>query len=218
MPFYLRKQPLEIPLPTEKEWIKKDEGEAFFLNDPDQIIDYLPQPFRMINKLVTVLFEQAWDIIENREQRHVSKKRHPPPVSCQPLAEFQVVGKANCLAASGEYIFIGLSTGLSVFSIDTCERVCAWDAAKLEMCTLRISDLGNNSEVLGTVDEMGFAHLFYFSREILLHVKAINEVVSDFFSQTEQNWDAFFLAIQTLTFHLVAGIRFVLTHLVVVLD
>ncbi|XP_054858639.1 WD repeat-containing protein 93 [Eublepharis macularius] len=176
MPFYLRKQPLEIPPPTEKEWIKKDEEEPLYLKDPDQIIDYLPQPFRMISKLVTVLFEQAWEIIEEREQRQVTKKQHPPPVRFQPSAEFQVVGRANCLAATREYIFIGLSTGLSVFGLATGEKLCAWETAKLEICTLRASDLGNNSHVLGTVDEMGFARLFYFSKDNLLHVKAINEV------------------------------------------
>ncbi|XP_015274729.1 PREDICTED: WD repeat-containing protein 93 [Gekko japonicus] len=318
MPFYLRKLPLEIPPPTEKEWIKKDEGEAFFLKDPDQIIDYLPQPFQMVNKLVTVLFERAWEIIEGREQGHVMKKQHPPPTRYWPSAEFQkdgvrdqcrkqglclkcslavhfaascpgvgtqgavkkalekrwvdtptkktpikpknqktlqasvpeenpdlsseeedqphvyllkllqhvfqlhtlpwkiisnrgsqfvskfwgellkllgverglsstyhpetdgqmerVVGRANCLAASREYIFIGLSTGLSVFSIATCEKIGAWETARLEICTLHASDLDNNSQVLGTVDEMGFAHLLYFSKENLLHVKAINEV------------------------------------------
>ncbi|KAL8197597.1 UNVERIFIED_CONTAM: hypothetical protein K2H54_033924, partial [Gekko kuhli] len=91
MPFYLRKLPLEIPPPTEKEWIKKDEEEAFFLKDPDQIIDYLPQPFQVVNKLVTVLFERAWEIIEGREQCHVMKKQHPPPTRHWPSAEFQVV-------------------------------------------------------------------------------------------------------------------------------
>ncbi|XP_060116052.1 WD repeat-containing protein 93 [Heteronotia binoei] len=176
MPFYLRKLPLEIPPPTEKEWIKKDEEEAFFLKDPDQIIDYLPQPFQMVNKLVTVLFERAWEIIEGREQCHVMKKHHPPPAQYWPSAEFQVVGRANCLAASQEYIFIGLSTGLSVFSIATCEKLCAWETARLEICTLRASDLENNSHILGAVDEMGSAHLLYFSKENLLHVKAINEV------------------------------------------
>nr|XP_056722066.1 LOW QUALITY PROTEIN: WD repeat-containing protein 93 [Euleptes europaea] len=219
MPFYLRKLPLEIPLPTEKEWIKKDEEEAFFLKDPAQIVDYLPQPFRMINKLVTVLFERAWEIIEGREHRHVMKKQHPPPTRCRPLAEFQrdpmliivhsqrtsassifwgggqasllkllsrssfclnffifqLVGRANCLAASREYIFIGLPTGLFVFSIATHEKLCAWEMAKLEICTLHLSDIDGNSQVLGTVDEMGVAHLFYFYKENLLHVKAINE-------------------------------------------
>ncbi|XP_077173571.1 WD repeat-containing protein 93 isoform X2 [Paroedura picta] len=176
MPFYLRKLPLEIPPPTEKEWIKKDEEDAFFLKDPDQIIDYLPQPFLMVSKLVTVLFERAWEIIEGREQCHVMKKQHSPPSRYCPSAEFQVVGRANCLAASREYIFLGLCTGLSVFSIATYEKLCAWEIARLEICTLHASDLDNSSQVLGTVDEMGFAHLFYFSKENLLHVKAINEV------------------------------------------
>lgn len=73
------------------------------------------------------------------------------------LFEFfpQVVGRANCLVASGDYIFIGLSTGLSVFSMSLHEKLCSWEAAKLEICALWTSDLGNESHLLCSVDEMG---------------------------------------------------------------
>lgn len=59
------------------------------------------------------------------------------------------------MAASQEHIFIGLSTGLSVFSIATCEKLCAWETARLEICTLHASDLDSKYQVLGTVDDMG---------------------------------------------------------------
>lgn len=91
MPFFLlRKQPFEIPPPTEKDWMKKDEEGDFFLKDPDQYIDPLPQPFRMISKSVALLFERAWDIIEGREQKQETKKQSLAPTSYQPSASFQV--------------------------------------------------------------------------------------------------------------------------------
>ncbi|XP_066491391.1 WD repeat-containing protein 93 [Tiliqua scincoides] len=175
MPFYIRKQHLEIPPPSEKDWIKKDEEEDFYLKDPDQAVDSLPQPYRMINKLLVLLFEQAWEIIAGRDRQEI-KKQLLAPTLYQPSARFQVVGRTNCLAASGDYIFIGLSTGLSVFSMSLCEKLCSWEAARVEVCAIQTSDLGNGSHLLGSVDEMGIARLFYFIRENLLHIKAINEV------------------------------------------
>nr|XP_016852018.1 PREDICTED: WD repeat-containing protein 93 [Anolis carolinensis] len=89
---------------------------------------------------------------------------------------FQITGRVNCLEVSGRYIFAGLSTGLSVFSSSMCEKLCAWEATNLEICTIWVSGLSGNSYLLGAVDELGVAHLFYFIRENLLHIKAINEV------------------------------------------
>lgn len=67
----------------------------------------------------------------------------------------QVTGNANCLAASGDYVFIGLCTGLAVYSISHCEKLCAWDAVKFEICVIRVSVMDNSCYLLGTVDEMG---------------------------------------------------------------
>uniref|UniRef100_A0A8C8SYK6 Uncharacterized protein n=1 Tax=Pelusios castaneus TaxID=367368 RepID=A0A8C8SYK6_9SAUR len=155
MPVYIRKHPLEIPPPSEKDWIKKDEEENFFLQDPDQIIDSLPQPFRMINKLVTLVFEQALEIIEEREALREAQTLKVQPTLNLPTAEFQVMGKANCLAASGQHVFVGLSTGLAVFNMHNCKRVCAWESVKLEICALRAASLSNETHLLITVDEMG---------------------------------------------------------------
>uniref|UniRef100_K7G1J7 WD repeat domain 93 n=1 Tax=Pelodiscus sinensis TaxID=13735 RepID=K7G1J7_PELSI len=152
---YIRKNPLEIPPPSEKDWIKKDEEENFFLQDPDQTFDSLPQPFRMINKLVTLVFEQAWEIIEKREALQEAQTLKVQPTSYLPTAEFQVMGRANCLAASGQHVFVGLSTGLAVFNMPTCKQVCVWESAKLEICAIRASNLGNETHLLITVDEMG---------------------------------------------------------------
>ncbi|XP_070619406.1 WD repeat-containing protein 93 isoform X2 [Erythrolamprus reginae] len=176
MPFYLRKQHFDIPPPTEKDWIKKDEEENFFLNDPDQLLDPLPQPFCMINKILKDLFGRAWDRIEERRQLQETEQQSFTPLLCLPTNKFTVSGRVNCLSASEGYIFIGHSTGISVFSSTTCESLCTWEATKLEICTIKLSVLGGVSHVLGTVDEMGFARLFCFVRENLLHIRSINEV------------------------------------------
>ncbi|KAM7039864.1 WD repeat-containing protein 93 [Acridotheres tristis] len=170
-----RKHPLRIPPPSEKDWQKEDE-EDFFLLDPDRKRDVLPQPFRMINKLVMQVFESAMEIIERREMLREAQKLKVQPKKCFPTAEFQVTGRANCLAVSGKYIFVGLSMGLSAFNMCDFKDVCAWNAAKTEICAIHASDLGNECHVLLAVDEMGLAWLFCFHRESFLLIKMLNEV------------------------------------------
>ncbi|KFZ53637.1 WD repeat-containing protein 93, partial [Antrostomus carolinensis] len=170
-----RKHLLEIPPPSEKDWLKDDE-EDFFLQDPDQMRDALPQPFRMINKLVMLVFENAMEIIERREMLREVQKLKVQPTKCFPTAEFQVTGRANCLAVSGKYIFVGLSVGLAAFKVSDYKEVCAWDAAKMEICAIRVSDLGNDHHVLLAVDEMGLVWLFCFHKESFLVIKILNEV------------------------------------------
>ncbi|NXS43473.1 WDR93 protein, partial [Balaeniceps rex] len=172
---YIRKHALEIPPPSEKDWLKDDE-EDFFLQDPDRKRDALPQPFRMINKLVMLVFENAMEIIERREMLQEAQKRKVQPTKCFPTAEFQVIGRANCLAASGKYIFVGLSVGLSAFKVSDCKEVCAWDAVKMEICAIHALDLGNECHVLLAVDEMGLVWLFCFHKESFLLIKILNEV------------------------------------------
>ncbi|NXJ41630.1 WDR93 protein, partial [Ciconia maguari] len=171
----IRKHPLEIPPPSEEDWLKDDE-EDFFLQDPDRKRDALPQPFRMINKLVMLVFENAMEIIERREMLREAQKLKVQPTKCFPTAEFQVTGRANCLAVSGKYIFVGLSVGLAAFKVSDCKEVCAWDAVQTEICANHALDLGNERHVLLAVDEMGLVWLFCFHKESFLLIKILNEV------------------------------------------
>ncbi|NXK59549.1 WDR93 protein, partial [Sylvietta virens] len=164
------------PPPSEKDWPKEDE-EDFFLLDPYQKRDVLPQScFRMIDKLVTQVFESAMEIIEKREMLREAQKRKLQAKKCFPTAEFQVTERPNCLAVSGKYIFVGLSVGLAAFNTCDFKDVCSWDAAKTEICAIHASDLGNECHVLLAVDEMGLAWLFCFHKESFLLIKILNEV------------------------------------------
>ncbi|NXB25461.1 WDR93 protein, partial [Rhagologus leucostigma] len=169
-----RKHPLGIPPPSENDWPKDEED--FFLLDPDRERDALPQPFRMISKLVMQVFESAMEIIESREMLREAQKLKVQPKKCFPTAEFQVTERANCLAVSGKYVFVGLSEGLSAFNTCDFKDVCAWDAAKTEICAIHALDLGNECHVLLAVDEMGLVWLFCFHKESFLLVKILNEV------------------------------------------
>uniref|UniRef100_A0A8C8AKT0 WD repeat domain 93 n=1 Tax=Otus sunia TaxID=257818 RepID=A0A8C8AKT0_9STRI len=175
MAAYIWKYPLEIPPPSEEDWLKEEE-EDFFLQDPDRKRDVVPQPYRMINKLVMLVFENAMEIIERKEMLQEAQKLKVQPAKCIPTAEFQVTGRANCLVVSGKYIFVGLSVGLAAFKVSDCKEVCAWDAVKTEICAIHASDLGNECHVLLAVDEMGLVWLFCFHKESFLLIKILNEV------------------------------------------
>ncbi|KFV69963.1 WD repeat-containing protein 93, partial [Dryobates pubescens] len=172
---YSRRHPLEIPPPSEKDWLK-DQEENFFLQDPERKRAALPQPFRMVNKLVMLVFENAMEIIERREMLQEAQKLKSQPTKCFPAAEFQVTGRANCLAVSETCIFVGLSVGLAAFRVSDCKELSAWDAASTEICAVRASQLGNGRHVLLAVDEMGLVWLFCFHKESFLLVKILNEV------------------------------------------
>lgn len=95
----------------------------------------------------------------------------------------QVMGRANCLAAAGDYIFIGLSTGLSVFSMPQREKLFSWEAVKLEVCAVRTTDLGNGSHLLGSVDELGKYSGFCLNICIVYAAQLICKVHSGMLSQ-----------------------------------
>ncbi|XP_030313154.1 LOW QUALITY PROTEIN: WD repeat-containing protein 93, partial [Calypte anna] len=133
---------LEIPLPSEKNWLK-DEEEDFFLQDPNRKCNGLPQPFRMINKVMMLVFENAVEIIERREMLGEPQNLKVQPTKCFPTAEFQVLGEPIALQCLEN---TSLSVCLRVWLPSGCLTVwtCAWDAVKMEICAIHASDLGKD--------------------------------------------------------------------------
>ncbi|KAM9060942.1 WD repeat-containing protein 93 isoform X1 [Sarcophilus harrisii] len=175
MPVYIRKGPQEIPAYEEQDWIKDEEGD-FFLKDPDQSVDSLPQPFRMINKLVNLLFDRAWEIIEEREATETITMLKFKPLVYLPSQKFQLSSVPNCLAICKGYVFVGSSNGIRVFNTFlNYSRVCSWDSGQVEIMNIWATEIGNEI-LIATLDEMGIVRLFYFYRDSLFLIKAINEV------------------------------------------
>lgn len=90
MPIYIRKGPLEIPPGSEKDWAS-EEHEDYFLRDPDQARDSLPQPYRMIAKVVERLIDQTIELINIREQSREEEKLKKKTDILQPAAEIHVI-------------------------------------------------------------------------------------------------------------------------------
>ena len=78
MPVYVRKSNLLTAPSLSSEIPDNDVWD--FLQDPTLMVDQLPQPFRMVNKLVVQLIDDAWDTIAEREHERIAEaSRYKPP-------------------------------------------------------------------------------------------------------------------------------------------
>ncbi|XP_006867237.1 PREDICTED: WD repeat-containing protein 93 [Chrysochloris asiatica] len=172
-PICIRKGPLEVPSPSEQDWSKDDE-EDFAFKDLGHGLDSLPQPYRMINKLVNLLFDRSWEIIETKEATREINLTQIHPIIYSPLVEIKLGTVPNCMAMSQDYIFIGGARGFSVYNLYSAKQICAWEKLKVDITSIWVTDMGSEILII-TVDEIGIIRLFYFCKEVLYLIKAINE-------------------------------------------
>ncbi|KAM5206920.1 WD repeat-containing protein 93 isoform 4-T12 [Hipposideros larvatus] len=174
LPVFTQKGLLEVPSPTEKDWSKDDE-EDYVFKDPDWELDSLPQPYRMINKLVNLLIDRSWEVIEERVAVREAELSRVQPTIYLPVLESKLNKMPHCMAICQDYVFIGGAKGFSIYNLYNAKRICVWEKLKVDVTSIWATDLG--SEILvAPVDEMGIVRLFYFYKDSLYLIKAINEV------------------------------------------
>ncbi|KAM5206917.1 WD repeat-containing protein 93 isoform 2-T7 [Hipposideros larvatus] len=179
LPVFTQKGLLEVPSPTEKDWSKDDE-EDYVFKDPDWELDSLPQPYRMINKLVNLLIDRSWEVIEERVAVREAELSRVQPTIYLPVLESKLNKMPHCMAICQDYVFIGGAKGFSIYNLYNAKRICVWEKLKVDVTSIWATDLG--SEILvAPVDEMGIVRLFYFYKDSLYLIKAINEVHLSFF-------------------------------------
>ncbi|XP_063301712.1 WD repeat-containing protein 93 isoform X1 [Pelobates fuscus] len=175
MPVYIRKGPLEIPPGSEKDWSVDDE-EDYFLKDPDKALDYLPQPYRMIDRELDLLIDQAWEIITINEQNREAEKLKTKILIHEPNAEIHMTRRVNCIASgkSGTYIFVGLSEGVAVYRVSDLQWICGWEEPNVEICSLDVCHVKNEMYLIAAVDDMGIGRLLILAEDKLNLLKIIN--------------------------------------------
>ncbi|XP_029600858.1 WD repeat-containing protein 93 isoform X2 [Salmo trutta] len=183
MPVYIRKGPADIPEPPDSS--QGDEEQELFLSDPDQLQDQLPQPFRMIDKVLDRLVDRAWDFISQRETARVTEQANKAIPIMQVSGDVKLPVRTNCLACSedGRYIFLGHPHGLSVMvqpqGITTSSSspycVPVWQEDQVEITSLHITCLGEMAYLLASLDDMGVARLFAYYSETSHLIKVMNE-------------------------------------------
>uniref|UniRef100_A0A8C0KWI5 WD repeat domain 93 n=1 Tax=Canis lupus dingo TaxID=286419 RepID=A0A8C0KWI5_CANLU len=144
---------LEVPSPTEKDWPKDDEGDYVF-KDSGQEMDSLPQPYRMINKMVNLLFDQSWKVIQERDALREAELSRIQPVTYPPHVENKLSKMPNCMAVSQDYVFIGGAKGFSIYNLYSAKQICIWEKLKVDVTSIWTTDLGNEI-LIAPVDEMG---------------------------------------------------------------
>ncbi|XP_055756070.1 WD repeat-containing protein 93 isoform X4 [Salvelinus fontinalis] len=182
MPVYIRKGPADIPEPSDSG--RGDDEEELFLSDPDQVQDQLPQPFRMIDKVLDRLVDRAWDFISERETVRVTEQANTTIPIMQVSGDVKLPVRTNCMACSedGRYIFLGHPHGLSVMaqpqaisSSSSPYCVPVWQEDQVEITSLHITCLGEMAYLLASLDDMGVARLFAYYSETSHLIKVMNE-------------------------------------------
>lgn len=88
LPVFTQKGLLEVPSPTE-DWCRDDE-EDYVFKDPDWELNSLPQPYRMISRLVNLLLDRSWEVIEERRTLRETELSRIWPTVYPPVSESKV--------------------------------------------------------------------------------------------------------------------------------
>ncbi|XP_071965373.1 WD repeat-containing protein 93-like [Antedon mediterranea] len=161
MPVYVRKNLMSIT-PDTLTNLSSDEDD--FLADPDQLRDPLPQPFRLINKLLVQIFDRAWEQLSIREEVRVEEAARYKPTQCEDAIQLEDLGKGTCLKESpdGRYIFVGLPTGLAVLDATQHIILANWEQ-DVAISVLEISLIGVQMYLVTTIDELGILRMFFYA-------------------------------------------------------
>ena len=178
MPVYIRRGELDIPVPSISSL--EEDAEDSYLLDPAMVVDELPQPYRMLDKLLNQLLDDVWQTITDRQIKREEEARivHPPLI--EPSAAVQDLNTKNALCHSddGRYAFVAFQTGeLVAFNAHTINRLGDWFDEEINACFehLHAAVIGPNIHLLATIDDMGFARLFAFVNEAFYLIQLLNE-------------------------------------------
>ncbi|KAJ3592975.1 hypothetical protein NHX12_005313 [Muraenolepis orangiensis] len=143
---------MDIPKPSEQNWGETDSQS--FLSNPAEFWDVLPQPYRMIDKVLDRLLDMAWESILTREAARsadLSQKKHP----------------SLMLSADTQ--------GLSVSCSSSLACVSSWLEDGLDITAVQMADIGQEAYLISTVDDMGIARVFALSAEKMHLLKILNK-------------------------------------------
>nr|CAB3267738.1 WD repeat-containing protein 93-like [Phallusia mammillata] len=179
MPVYIRAGEPDIPAPSISS-IESDDESGVFILDPEQVVDELPQPFRMIDRTLCRLLDETWDkIVERAEARAKEARRVRPPLhsATRSVTEF-ADSTAMCHSSDVRYLFVGFESGeLAAFDAVTYNKISEWSikeySANVEF--IRCVVIGPQIHVITMIDDMGFARLLAFANETFYPIQLLNE-------------------------------------------
>ncbi|XP_072166592.1 WD repeat-containing protein 93-like [Diadema setosum] len=173
MPVYVRKNLMSIT-PDSLSNLINDEEE--YGADPDQMFDKLPQPYRLVDKIVNMIFDISWEQVSAREAA-AEELRSREPV---PEYEFSSIAREKedtlCLAGSpdGSAVFLGQTNGISVLHATLHNPVALWEEDGAAISSLDSTQIGVQMCLLASLDTKGVCRLFCFSSSALLILKTFD--------------------------------------------
>ncbi|XP_064607659.1 WD repeat-containing protein 93-like isoform X2 [Liolophura sinensis] len=176
MPVYIRKNISYTP-PSLKNFEGDDDNDDDFITDPEQIRDSLPQPYRMLDKVLGNILDDVWMTIAAREDERLAESNllRPPCYECS--VQLKTLAKATCLSNTedGQFVFAGLPTGLAAIESSSQKVLATWEDDSVEIVQIKTSLLSTNMYLLSTIDDMGLARLFAYHAESFYLLKLLNE-------------------------------------------
>lgn len=91
MPVYMPRRTVAFTPPSLQNI--SDEDDDDYITDPDQMRDELPQPYRLIDKILTKFLDDTWEIIQGNEEARLeeSNRVRPPQYRCSVRMEVAIV-------------------------------------------------------------------------------------------------------------------------------
>ncbi|XP_033121849.1 WD repeat-containing protein 93-like isoform X2 [Anneissia japonica] len=174
MPVYVRKNLMSITPDSLSNLSSDDED---FLTDPDQMLDRLPQPFRLINKLLVHIFDRAWEQVSIREDVRIEESSRVKPPQYECAIQLQDLEQTTCLKQSpdGRYIFVGLPNGLAVLDATHHIVLARWQQEEADISTLEISLIGVQMYLVTAIDDLGLLRMFFFAFNGLHFFRVLND-------------------------------------------
>lgn len=174
MPVYIRKNVNYTPPSLDRIPL---EDEDDYITDPDQLKDPLPQPYRMIDKVLSQMVEGAWELIEQRENARLEESRKVKPPQHENSKSLEYLKKCGCMTDSGDglYVFIGHSRGIIALDANTQEKMAVWEEDRVDLQYIKSHIMAPNIYLIVSIDDMGFSRLHAFCGDKLYLLKHLNE-------------------------------------------
>lgn len=174
MPIYIRKN---VSFTPPSIYNMQLEDDSDYLLDPDQLRDILPQPYRMINKILTQILDSVWEIVETKDNAVLAEARKIRPPIFNEAKRLDKFDSASSMASStdGKYIFFGLPNGLAAMDALTQDHLHSWHEEKVQITNIQCCAIGSEYHLITTLDDMGVARIYLWAYDNIFLVKALNE-------------------------------------------
>ncbi|XP_041464853.1 WD repeat-containing protein 93-like [Lytechinus variegatus] len=176
MPVYVRKNLMSITPDTLSNLSSDDDDYA---TDPDQMFDKLPQPFRLVDKIVNRIFDVAWEQISAREAAAEELRNREPVPEYEHTAIAQENEDILCMAGSpdGSAVFLGLNKGLLALHATLHNPIASWEEEGAALTTIKSTQIGVQMCLVATLDANDVCRLFCFSGSALLLLKTFDSEI-----------------------------------------